>query len=906
MSEGLERRLVAVMFTDMVGYTALLQADELLGIEKRGRYVAALDRHHEAFGGTVVQRLGDGSMSMFPSSVAAIEAAVAIQQELAPQDVAVRIGIHVGEVIVEPERLTGDAVNIAARIESFAVPGGVMISDAAYAQLANRRDVSVVSLGRFRLKNVGRPFELYAIEADGVAVPDPAVLAGKGERLAAFPTTVPDAATPLVGRAADLAALEDLVRESRVVTITGPGGVGKTRALVELGRLLAPEFLDGVAYVPLADVTDADGLVPALAEALDVKEAEDRTLAAGIAALIGDRKALLLLDNLEQIVAAAAAEVARLVAACPALRVVATSRTPLRISPEREHTLAPLELGPAVELFAARAPSLELTAENEQAVAAICRRLDGLPLALELAAARLRLLTPEALLERLDRVLDVLHSGRRDAPDRQQTLRATIEWSHSLLDEPEQRLFRRLAVFAGGCTVADAEAVCADTGRMCLDELESLVDKALVQNAPDGRLRLLQTIGEYAREQLEAAGEVEEFAARHAERYAGLAREIRDGIEGTSQVASVERGIADEGNLQAALDTFLAAASAGDEAAREAGLQLCGDLWMYWHVRGKNVSAREYSEAFLGADGPPTAGRAAALLNVALGSWMTGDLERAKDEWEETFRVAETAGADRERCLAAVCRGTIGLLGEDPAIGLRWTQLGIEESRAHGFEWPLAIGLVFEGMLHALNGDDEAARDRYVTALAIQERNGDHEGAGMSLAALAQRAAQHNDGAAADLYRRALAEFEVCGDRGEEARVLSEMAWTALDRGDTTEARRRFFDSVQAHSDIASVRGVGLSLVGLAAVEAAEGSHARAARIAAAAEVYAEGGGVVVVYSDETPGRELVEQARAALSADELAEATEAGRRLSIEEALDLARTTPPSARAPGAPAAAP
>ena len=329
MSDGLDRRLVAVMFTDMVGYTALIQTDERLAVDTRQRYVAALDRQHDAFGGTIVQRLGDGSMSMFPSSFAAVGAAVAMQQEFAAQDVPVRIGVHVGEVVVEPERLTGEAVNIAARIESFAVPGGVMLSDAAYDQIRNRSDVAVVALGRFRLKHVGRPFELYAVSADGIVVPDPGALEGKGERLASLPSNLPDPATGLVGRADDLAALFKLAREHRVVTITGPGGVGKTRIVSELGRRLAPEFLDGVAFVPMADITEAEDFLPALAETLDVKEAEERTLGEGIIALIGNRKALLLLDNLEQIVTAAP-EIARIVERCPELRIVTTSRTPLQ------------------------------------------------------------------------------------------------------------------------------------------------------------------------------------------------------------------------------------------------------------------------------------------------------------------------------------------------------------------------------------------------------------------------------------------------------------------------------------------------------------------------------------------------------------------------------------------------
>jgi len=433
-----------------------------------------------------------------------------------------------------------------------------MLSDSAYEQIRNQSDLAVIELGRFRLKNVGRPFELYAVAADGVVVPDPTAMDGKGERFASLPNNLPDPLEPLLGRAVDIAELVERVREHPIVTITGPGGVGKTRILIELGRVLAPEFLDGVAFVPLVDATDPADLVPTIARALDVKESEERTLGEGVISLIGDRKALLLLDNLEQIVAAAP-EVAGLVASCPQLRVVTTSRTPLRVAAEREYQLAPLALPPSsddsdptdvlaypsVALFVQRAETargvaFELSPEDATAVTSICRRLDGLPLALELAAARLRLLPPVTLLERLDRALDVLTSGSRDAGERHRTLRATIDWSYSLLTEAEQRLFRRMAVFAGGCTLADVEAVCAEPGEDCLDELESLVDKALVQVVLGERFRMLQTIGEFARERLEAAGEAEGISLRHARRQAQVAREIRDGIEGNDQVASVE------------------------------------------------------------------------------------------------------------------------------------------------------------------------------------------------------------------------------------------------------------------------------------------------------------------------------------------------------------------------------
>ncbi len=910
MSEQLDRRIVAVVFTDMVGYTALMQADERLALEKRDRYVSALDTHHDAHGGTIVQRLGDGSMSMFPSALSAILAAVVIQRELTPQGVPVRIGVHVGDVIVEAERLTGDAVNIAARIESFAIPGGVMLSDTAFDQIKNRSDVDVVGLGRFRLKNVGRPFELYAVSVDGIVIPDPAALEGKGERFASLPSNLPDPSLPLVGRADDLTSLVELAREHRLVTITGPGGVGKTRVVVELGRLLAFEFLDGVAFITFVNISDPAQFLPALADAMDVKEAEGRTLGEGVIALIGDKKALLLLDNLEQIVAAAS-EVAELIERCPALRIVATSRTPLRLASECEYLLAPLELPPAsgrgavaslieypaIALFIERARatrgSFELTPENAEAVDAVCRRLDGLPLALELAAARLRLLSPEALLERLDRALHVLTSGPRDIHERQQTLRATIDWSHSLLEEPDKRLFRRIAVFAGGCTLADLEAVCAEPGETILDELESLLDKALVQaDARSGRLRMLQTIGEYARERLESAGETRELALRHANRYAEVAHEIGAEVEGRNQVSAVERGIAEEGNLQTAVETLLAEAKDGDAAACETGLRVCGDLCMYWHIRGKNITAREFSTSFLevDADGSPSVGRAGALITAGLASWMLGELERAKDEHIEAHRIAAELNAGRELCLAAFL-GAIGLIGDDLEAGLRLTSESIERSRAMDFAWGEGFASTIEGILHTVAGDLDIADRSYSHALEIQQRIGDQEGTGLSLGGFAQLAALRGDLAAAiDLYGQSLAAFETIGDRAEEARILSEMAWTHLSHNDPASARRYFLDSAQAYTDVASVRGAGLSLIGLAAAETVEDRPRNAVQLAAAAELYAQQEGIVNVYSDETPGRQYVDRARAALSADELNKATGVGRGLTIREALDLAR----------------
>ncbi|MGZ8584233.1 MAG: tetratricopeptide repeat protein [Actinomycetota bacterium] len=376
-----------------------------------------------------------------------------------------------------------------------------------------------------------------------------------------------------------------------------------------------------------------------------------------------------------------------------------------------------------------------------------------------------------------------------------------------------------------------------------------------------------------------------------------IAQEIRDGFEGTHQIGSLERGIAEEGNLQAALDTLLAAARQGDAAACDMGLQLCGDLWLYWHVRGKNLTAREYAASFLDADmsRSPTTGRAGALFTAGLASDVLGQLERANHEWAEAYRIAAALEADRELCIGAFLEG-FGLLSFDLEAGLRRTSESIERSRAVDFTWAEGFASSLDGILHTVAGDVDTAHTRYSRALEIQERIGDEEGAGLSLGGLAGLASGRGDlTGALELYRHSLAAYEAIGDRAEEARILSEIGWTQLRLADAALAREHFLDAVQAYTDVASVRGVGLSLIGLAATEAAEHRPGNAVQIAAAAEVYAHHEGIVNVYSDDKPGREYIDQARAALSARDVAHATEVGRRLTIKEALDVVRVPQPA-----------
>ena len=909
-SEG-RRQLAAVMFVDIVGYTALMQADERAAIESRTKFQQVLRLQHDAFGGVVVELRGDGALTIFPSSVDAIRCATAIQWECSePPVVPLRVGIHAGEVIVDEHNVIGDAVNIASRIESFGVPGGVLVSDAVYEQAKNQPGLDFVRLGTFRLKNVGRPFEIYALSGPGLAVPDSQLLEGKGERFASLPTNLPQPATPLIGRDDDVATVLALVERSRMVTITGPGGVGKTRLAMEVGQRLTSRFPDGVSFVSLATVSDAADFVPALATALDVKEAEGRNTGDGIVALIEDRNAMLVLDNLEQVIRAAP-DISNLVERCPRLHLLLTSQAPLRISGEQLYALSPLALPapngltrvqattayPSVALFVNRARAIrndfEVTADNAQAINSICRRMDGLPLAIELAAARIGLLSPEALLVRLDHALDILTTGARDRPDRQRTLRATIDWSHSLLTESEQRLFRRMAIFQGAATLDSIEAVCDAGECSVLDDLGSLVDKGLIRIANGNRFGMLQTIREYALEKLGAAGERDHVGQLHAQQLMRIVTGIRAGIEGGDQVRSIEVGVEQDADIRAALDYLLGRARNGDADAAELGMQMCGDLWMFWHIRARHLSARSYASGFLeapSAQGRPSAGRAAALLTLGLAVWTLGHFEAAGEAALESYRIADEYDQPRTRALAAMLVG-VGQLGIDMAKALEWTGRAIDLSREASLAWASSLTMSLDGVVRAAAGDAATAEARFSEALAGQRALNDMEGSGLSLSGLAQLRAGHGDHPAAiDLYRESLAAFERIGDRAEEARVLYELAGTQLAINDAPAARRTFLDSVEAYRDIGSVRGIGTSLIGLAAIEAIDGRAAQAVEMAAAAEVFAREEGIVNVYSEGSPGHDHLERARALLTADELAAAEAAGRRLSVGEALDLGR----------------
>jgi predicted ATPase/tRNA A-37 threonylcarbamoyl transferase component Bud32 len=724
----------------------------------------------------------------------------------------------------------------------------------------------------------------------------------------------PTPATPLLGREAVLiTACERVHHGARVFTVTGVGGTGKTRLAIELFRRLQSEYTGGAAFVSLASVTSAADVMPAVATTLEIAEAHGRSALDAVATVIGDGRVLLVLDNLEQVVEAAG-EIATLVSRCQGLQLIATSRRPLKIGAEVELPLPPLELPgkettkadelsrcPSVALFVQRAekvkPGFSLSSANAASIVGICRSLDGLPLALELAAARVRILEPAVLLQRLDHALDLLSSGDRDLPLRQRTLRATISWSYSLLDEAEQRLLRTLSVFHEGWTLDAVEQVCfTDEERWrAVDQLESLVEKGLVRVIDGGeRYSLLETIRAFAAEQLHAGGEVDPVRDAHAMFFLEFARGVDAGIQGEGQVEAMQRGRTENANTLAALQWLLARARTGAPEAVEHGLLLCGYLGWYWHIVGLHMVARGTVDALLAMVSGRAAsrGRALALFTGGMVSANTGEMERAIAEWSGMLEDGRAIGDDSIVTFAQLGLGYLylgmGRLDEARAP----LEEAIQGAERGEFDFLNSLARTVNGMRMFVAGDVEDGMAMVESARRIQLRIGDFEGGGMALSFLASmKFAKGELPAAIQLYREAEDSFEMIGDKPEMARVQCEMGYAALAAASLEKARRMFERALRTYDEVGSPRGAGQALLGLAATEAAAGNSARAVEIAAAAEVMSERAGVVVEHPMAPGVSEQIEALRASIPRKQLEELVAAGSALSPAAVLAMVDT---------------
>jgi predicted ATPase len=814
---------VTFLFTDIEGSTKLLQELGDAYAEALAEHSRVLRKAFDRHGGVEVDTQGDAFFIAFGKASDAVAAAEEGQHALEPGPIRVRIGIHSGEPVVTGEGYVGLDVHRAARIAAAGHGGQVLLSQSAH-DLVGRDDLR--DLGEHRLKDLTAPERIWQL--GGVDFPRLKTL---------YQTNLPVPATPFVGRDRELAEASRLLCNGvRLLTLSGPGGTGKTRLALQAAAEVAERYPDGIWWVPLAPLADPSLVLPSAGEVLGAQGDLTRE--------VGDKRLLLLLDNFEHVIDAAV-EVGALVGACPRLTVLVTSRERLQLAGEYEYPVPAMESPDGLELFAARARALGIEIDGEEAACELCERLDNLPLALELAAARTKVFSPAQLLERLGQRLD-LFKGGRDADPRQRTLRATIEWSHDLLSAVEKRLFAALSVFAGGCGYAAADVICdADE-----DTLQSLIDKSLVRRRgePEGEPRywMLETIRQFAAERLDALGETTELHRRHASHFLSLAEAEEPRLRGLEEAASVRRLRLEVANFRVALGTAISRADA------ETALRLAGALYPYWYLEGHFVEGRTWAERALALGGTP-AQREKALAAAGEFALMQGATQEARRHLEERLEICTGLGD------AGLLAAAHTLLGHAAMVERDF-------SRALGF---YEQALVFE--------------DQAIGRTTVWRSRGSAlNNIGFALLHL-----DRLDDAERTLREAAHA----AGEEGTvfvQGAALNNLARVALARGDA-DLLRRYVHASLALQDEPSPHLLMETLELLARLCCLEHRWAAAARAAGGAEHLRQRLGLGEDV-EEIPGKEALATARAETGAATWELELACGRGAADEDALQLAR----------------
>lgn len=809
---------VTLLFSDMEGSTRLLQA---LG----ERYAETLAAHHallracfEKHHGRIVDTQGDSFFVAFPRALDAVRAAIEAQRALAAHAwgegimVRVRMGLHTGEPRAQGERYVGLDVHRAARIGAAGHGGQILLSETTCALVKNElpSDVQLRELGKQRLKDFDAPASLYQIVCADLLSDFPPL-----KTLDARPHNLSASMSSFIGRERELAALTRALPTARLLTLIGVGGAGKTRLALQFAEKCLDAFPDGVWFIELARLNDAALIPQLIASALGVRD-ESGDLAQTLKNFLARRQALLVFDNCEHLIDGAAQWAETLLRAAPQLKIVATSREGLNLAgeqifhvpslplPKATHAVSAATLlqSDAAHLFVERATAandhFRVTEQNAPLIAQICRRLDGIPLALELAAARTKALSVEQIAARLDDLFRLLTGGSRAALPRQQTLAAAIDWSYALLSQPERLLLQRLSVFAGGWTLEAAEQVCGEPlstngnpSRITdvLDLLTQLVNKSLVvaEPAADGttRYRFLETIRQFARYRLYEAEAVQAVSDKHLDFFVAFAETARVELRGPQQSAWLERLDAEHDNLRAALTWALA-----ENPTRAAqALRLTGALWMYWDVRGYFQEGLQWCERALAASDAENSARVQTIFGACGFVVRLGNLERALTWLDAALALARKIGDARNTAEAALAVGFFALLADD---------------------MPRADTLLAE-------------------ALARFEALGDPSDIGRALGPFAERARRQNDYArAAEGYAKSLALFRQAGDLRESAGALNNLANVVSAQGAWTDARLYAREGLELYTALADKHGIATSQRELGRVAFAQGDLAAA------------------------------------------------------------------------------
>jgi predicted ATPase/class 3 adenylate cyclase/Arc/MetJ-type ribon-helix-helix transcriptional regulator len=904
---------VTFLFTDIEGSTRLLQqlGEKFTTLLKEHRQLlqGVCETHH----GSVVGTQGDSFFVAFPRALDATKAVVQAQRALAAHtwtdgaSVRVRMGLHTGQPqISASEHYVGIDVHRAARIAAAAHGGQVLISQTTCDLVESELPTGVTlrDLGEHRLKDLRQPKHLYQLVIPGLPSEFPPLMS-----LDASPNNLPIQLTSFIGRAKELGEVRQLLSEGRLLTLTGPGGSGKTRLALQVASEVLEHF-HGVFFVALAPITDSGLVASAIAQSLGIPETAGRSIVDSLKDYLQSKSLLLLLDNFEQVISAAPL-VSELLAACSKLKILVTSREALRVSGEREYLVPPLALPnltqlpsleslsqyAAVQLFLQRAqavkPGFGITNETAPAIAEICHRLDGLPLAIELAAARITLMPPRAMLARLEHRLEFLTGGGRDLPARQQTLRNAIAWSYDLLDESEQKLFRRLSVFVGGCTVDAVHAVADDHPATVsiLDQLGSLLDKSLLREVEDAngepRFVMLELLREFGLEQLEASGEQESTRQSHANFLLRLAEQTKPGLESTEQVQWMNHMEEEHSNLRAALEWSKTAEGMGETC-----LRLAGALGYFWEMRGHFNEGREQLSAVLSTKAAQgqTAARATLLARAAELAYRQSDYPATTTLAEESLAIHRKLGDQQGVASTLIKLGNAATERGSYASASRYLEEALTIWRERKDKHGTARALISLGWVALRSGDAQLANARLEEALAISRELEDARSMGFELSGLGEVALRQGDYArATQLMQESLEVRRQLGNKWGVGVSLGMLGWVAMRERDWDRALARLGESLEVRQEIGDKGGSAWCFERLAGVFMVRGQAEKAVRLFGAAAALRASIGSVIDPVDQANYKRNLNTLRTKLGKERFTATWEEGRAMTLEQAIAYA-----------------
>lgn len=806
LSSALPSGTVTFLFTDIEGSTRLWQDNPDAMYPALIRHDALIRDAIMVQGGSVFKTVGDAFCAAFTVAPDALHAALDAQKAVLSEPweagarLIVRIALHTGTAEQRENDYFGPSLNRVSRLLSAAHGGQVLLSAATQELVRDLLPPSAAlrDLGQARLKDLGRPERVFQLLHSDLPADFPPL-----RFLESAPNNLPQHLTSFIGREKEVADIKGLLERVRLLTLTGTGGAGKSRLSLQAATHLLSEMEDGVWFVELAPISDP-GLVPqTVADALDVREEPGKRITQTLIDALKSRRLLLVLDNAEHLVAACAGLVGDLLRFCPHVHILVSSREPLGVSGEQTYPIPSLSLPDtrqaqtaqatsqyeAVRLFIERArlvqPGFAVSDANAPAVAQICVQLDGIPLAIELAAARVRAMPVEQIMARLDDRFRLLTGGARTALPRQQTLRALIDWSYNLLNERERAALRALSVFTGGWTLPAAEAICAGEtveDWEVLDLLSSLVDKSLVvyefSDEDQPRYRLLETVRQYGQDRLRESGEQDGARQRHAAWFLALADQAAPQLRQSDQAAWLRSMESDHDNLRAALDWCL-----GRDETTETALRLCGSLWRFWEVHGHWTQGRAWFERALNAPGPVTPRwRARALCGAGFLASFQGDYARMAELASEGLALAREIGDSRRAGAASVLLGFAAYAKGDLEQAAEFAEESLRLSREAGDKWQTCAALHLLGRTVLLQGDLERAFALQEECLGLMREIGEEAGLGYALWGLGEaRQRQGQADAARGFFAESLLHFQTVAERRGMAHALEGLAKVAVE-----------------------------------------------------------------------------------------------------------------------------